>query len=284
VIDQYALLFDSSFEGRRILPIGFLPSNVIGNWCLNRFDNAIVDGWNPVYYGRYVDDILIVDKIERNSDLQKKARNGELRKQDIIEFFLTSCGRWNGLPGVQCEETKKYAVLQIDDQAKEKTRSSEGKDEDTTYRVNPRYNPLGIDENREDKTKIIVQNDKVKIFYFAWNESDALISRFRNDIARNKSEFRHLPEDEAVFQRDDYSDIYSLLRRDSPNKFRGIDGVSLNKYELSKFLGKYLRIAGLIRDKAESRFEKDIQKIFTLLQFIISVRTLRYYVRLFPLR
>lgn len=50
---------------RKILPIGFLPSNVLANECLHKFDNAILDGWNPIYYGRYVDDILIVEKVEK---------------------------------------------------------------------------------------------------------------------------------------------------------------------------------------------------------------------------
>jgi len=53
VIQKYASLF-VDYDNRRILPIGFLPSNIIGNWCLNKFDKAIIEGWNPVYYGRYV--------------------------------------------------------------------------------------------------------------------------------------------------------------------------------------------------------------------------------------
>lgn len=48
-----------------ILPIGFLPSNILSNWRLNQFDRQIIDRWNPVYYGRYVDDIIIVDKVEK---------------------------------------------------------------------------------------------------------------------------------------------------------------------------------------------------------------------------
>lgn len=73
VIIQYSALF-TEFEGRKILPIGFLPSNILANWALRNFDNAVLDGWNPIYYGRYVDDVLIVDKIEHNSTLCKKAR------------------------------------------------------------------------------------------------------------------------------------------------------------------------------------------------------------------
>jgi len=40
---------------------------VIANWCLKPFDDALTNGWNPLYYGRYVDDILIVEKVEKNS-------------------------------------------------------------------------------------------------------------------------------------------------------------------------------------------------------------------------
>lgn len=71
-----------------------------------------------------------------------------------------------------------------------------------------------------------------------------------------------MPEDVAVFQSDDYSEIYHLKTDESPNKFRDIDGVILDKYELSKFLGKHLRIGGMIDDVVESKFEKDVLIIF----------------------
>ena len=256
IIKKYASLFGNAFEGRRILPIGFLPSNIIGNWCLNRFDKAIVDGWNPVYYGRYVDDLLIVDKIEHNSGLQKKAKEDKLSKQDIIDYFLTSCNRWNGFSDLACKYFGEFAVL------KKMKGTHVSDDGEAEYRINHLYNPVVYDNENDDKTVIKVQNSKVKVFYFKWDESRALITCFKNRISKNKSEFRHLPEDEAVFQRDDYSDIYSITLEDTPNKFRGVNGISLDRYELSKFLGKYLRIGGMVRDKAESRFVKDILKIF----------------------
>ena len=42
------------------LPIGLLSSGVLANWYLNDFDIAIKERFNPVYYGRYVDDIFMV--------------------------------------------------------------------------------------------------------------------------------------------------------------------------------------------------------------------------------
>lgn len=71
-----------------------------------------------------------------------------------------------------------------------------------------------------------------------------------------------MPEDNAVFSDNDYSDIYDLNYKDTINKFRGIEGMSIDPYMLSKFLGKYLRIGSLIVDETESRFAKDIIKIF----------------------
>lgn len=249
VIEKYSTKFKGTeFDNRKILPIGFLPSNIIGNWCLKKFDKAITDGWNPVFYGRYVDDILIVDKIEHNSDIYKKAISNELTKDQIIEFLLTSCMKWNGMFPSDCKSQCQLGLLQL------KNTDESG---EKIYRVNPKYNPV-----LDNRSEITVQNRKLKLFYFNSKESDSLLTCFKENISKNKSEFRHLPEDEAVFQRDDYSEIYSIKSSETINKLRGIDGISIDKYMLSKFLGKYLRIGGMIQDKKESKFAKDIEKIF----------------------
>lgn len=45
-----------------ILPIGLVSSLVLGNYCLTKFDKYIHDAIKPIYYSRYVDDILILFK------------------------------------------------------------------------------------------------------------------------------------------------------------------------------------------------------------------------------
>lgn len=241
------------FEKRNILPIGFLPSNVLANYALRNFDKAILDGWNPIYFGRYVDDVIIVDKIESNSDLFKKSQANELEAQDIIRYFLEQCSGWKGLNGIKCKNSSKYSLLH-----QEKTDDENGTEKEGNFKyvLNRLYNPV---EN--DNSQIVIQNDKVKIFYFKSGESDALLTCFKENIAKNKSEFRHMPEDEAIFQKDDYSKIYDLQNDETINKFRGITGISIDKYELSKLLGKHLRIGGLIHDVRETGFEKQIFKI-----------------------
>lgn len=246
VIEKYSRLFSGKFQGRKILPIGFLPSNVLGNWCLKRFDKAVSDGWNPLYFGRYVDDIIIVDKVERNSELYAMMNGKEVNADKVLEYCLSKCSRWNGF--VSEKNCDKYALF---------TKDTGGEGE-VRYTLNKIYN---IAEDSD--SHICLQNAKVKMFYFKHGESSALLQCFRNQITENKSEFRFLPEDEAVFDANDYSEIYDIDNKESINKFRGVDGISINKFALSKLLGKYMRISSLINDKVENKFAQDISQIYT---------------------
>lgn len=250
VIEKYSEEFTakSEYYCKNVLPIGFLPSNILANWYLSKFDDAIINRWNPVYYGRYVDDIILVDKVEKNSEIYAKAKNNKLTQKDIIKYYLCNC---NALKNDTCPNER---GLLIWDNLEQK------------YEINP--------DIMEDKASIItIQDNKVRLFYFKHGYSDALITCFRKEIAKNKSEFRYMPEDENVLKYDDYSEIFELSTDDTVNKLRGVKGIDIDKFALSKFLGKYLRIGTLIKDKKESKFEKDIDKIFDS-QVIISNYTL----------
>lgn len=74
-----------------------------------------------------------------------------------------------------------------------------------------------------------------------------------------------MPEDDAVFQEDDYSEVFELSHH-GVNKLREVDDIAVDKYALSKYLGKLQRINGLISEKTkgeEYNFVRDIHKIFT---------------------
>lgn len=223
-----------------VLPIGFIPSNILANCCLQSFDDAVTAGWSPLYYGRYVDDILIVDRVEKSSPIFQEAHDSTLTIDGAISYYLVQGNRW---PHSGLGRKSERAILQ--------------KCEGEGYRVLPEYTtPLG------EKTRLIIQNEKAKVFYFDTNNTDAMIACFREKISKNKSEFRRMPEDDAVFQRDDYQSIFEL-EQSGINKFRDVEGVSLDKFQLSKYLGKYQRICGLINDAPKARFIQDISKIFT---------------------
>lgn len=65
-------------KGNAILPVGLLSSAVLGNLYLCDFDDDIVNKLSPVYYGRYVDDMLFVFS-ER-----------KIEKENVIAKFMTS--------------------------------------------------------------------------------------------------------------------------------------------------------------------------------------------------
>ena len=214
---------------RNVLPIGFLPSNILSNWVLNAFDDAIIDRWNPVYYGRYVDDIIIVDKVEKNDPLYKKAHKkstvNRLSADDVIQLklvdkFIFTIAETNQL----------------------------------TYQIS--------DKVLVCKDSIIqVQSKKVKLFYFQSGATRALLDCFKTEIAQNASEFRLLPDMDTILMHRNYSEIFDLRNEESINKFRGITGIDLDKFALSKFLGKYRKVSGLIQSHEENEFEKDLMLI-----------------------
>lgn len=262
VIERYSNILREEcpnlIKKRNVLPIGFHPSNVLSNFALSKFDDALINGWNPIYYGRYVDDIIIVEKVEKNSYIYKEAKAGKLTADGVIQHYLTNCNAWQK-KDCCCKDNMNNGLLLAPDKIDVKTDAenlnSDNRD-DTIYIVNPTYNQFA-------KSEILVQQEKVKIFYFNSAQSDALLSCFKDKLNKNKSEFRFLPEDEAVFQDDDYTEIFSLNEKDGPNKLRGVDDITIDKFMLSKYLGKYMRVSGLIHDKLEKQFDADIEKIFS---------------------
>lgn len=239
-------------KSRTILPIGFLPSNILSNWALTPFDNAIIKRWNPVYYGRYVDDIIIVDKVEKNSPLHKWAlgtSNGDMKltTKRVIEYYFCSCATDRVIP-TSCTNGRELFKEVPDD---EKTASQKDK---SLYRINPEI-------LSGEKPDIQIQNDKVKVFYFREGATRALLDCFRTQIVQNASEFRYLPEMDTVLNKNDYSEIFCLSSDDTIHKLRGVTGVALDKFSLSKFLGKYRKAGGMIRDKKETAFDKDLLTI-----------------------
>lgn len=244
VLETYSRLF-GEFEDRVFLPIGFYPSNILSNWYLDPLDRGITNRLNPLYYGRYVDDIIIVEKIEQNSLLREMVQQENTTEEEILDFL--------------------FAKTDQDKKGRQDTTALFVKNKEQ-YRINPKF-------NRDKKADILVETSKVKIFYFNHQNSSSLLTCFRNEIRKNSSEFRFLPEDGQVFRKNDYSEIYDLENSATINKLRGVKGVSIDKFAFSKFLGKNLAIGNLINDKLETDFEKDLDKIFTNLVIIDNYGT-----------
>ena len=236
-----------------VLPIGFLPSAVLSNWCLSEFDKGILDFWNPSYYGRYVDDIIIVEKIEKGSDIYRRAREDSLTKNDVIDFYLGNGRRKTANRFVE-KVPQTVSNTQISPTLQNSSFESV-ENEDNIYRVTT---PFCLSE----ESQFEFQSNKTRIIaLFADNNSTALLNKFKNEIHENVSAFRLMPDVGKAFS-DDFSDFYRLDNDATINKLRGVKEISMDKYELSKFLGRYRVVSSLVDDGSMKKFTRIIGKMF----------------------
>lgn len=237
VRDKDTLLIKKGIDIKdvRLLPIGFLPSNILANWRLNKFDRAIKEYINPLYYGRYVDDIIIVNKVDKESTIYKeKISQGICNKKDLIEYYFINCKATKNI----CDKNKSIFL-------------EENNKDEIEYKINPIY-------IKEDyPSEIWLQNKKIKAFYFNSASTDALIRCFQKEIAKNISEFRYLPRIDSIVDESDFEKVFEIERTDSINKVHAIQNIDLNKYELSKFLSKYIWISSMTKSTDDLKEKED---------------------------
>lgn len=242
VLEKYSeILKNNNVDYSEVaLPIGFLPSAVLSNLCLGKFDKAVLDCINPAYYGRYVDDILIVDKIEKGTKIYDLVSGDSPKKDELIELYLT--------------RSKSDNLPLLVSTSKEKNNSA--------YKINPIYCP--------SNGKLEIHENKIKaITLFADNDSTAIIDSFKKELHENVSEFRLMPEIGDAFSQEDFSVFYKLENSTTVNKISGIREILIDKFELSKFLGKYRVVSSLVSDgKFKKNFTSKICKIFNKRELI----------------
>ncbi|SFB13791.1 hypothetical protein SAMN05216587_11521 [Selenomonas ruminantium] len=210
-------------KNRTFLPIGFYPSGVLANAYMRRFDTTLSEQWSPLYYGRYVDDIIVVDKVGKGSYLEKKAGNNELSTENVLQYFMQGCS--------VDRSRRKYGEVE-DGHMGILLKDSEG------YRLNPLWLKSDCDqEEPSDKYVIRLSHKKSKAFFFRPEGSQVLLKEFQRILRKNSSEFRYLPWDDNE-ETEDYSSIIHIENSKTPNKLSGVDSVELDKYGTSKFLGK----------------------------------------------
>lgn len=216
--ELFCLADDKEESTKPFIPIGFLPSYVISNWYLDEFDKGVRKNINPQYYGRYVDDILMVFSLN-DSSFDKKNEDEILK--ELVNFF-------------------KNVITETDI---------------STYEINSDY-------LRNVKHKLILKNQKIKVFYFSRQYSQELIQTFKKRIAEHSSAFFYLQEtDEEIFKKYS-SNIWKIDYSDSYNKLRSVKNLSVNKFELSRWLAFLINFSGKINP---SEMEKVIKTLFETL-------------------
>ncbi|MDP4145268.1 MAG: reverse transcriptase domain-containing protein [Bacillota bacterium] len=259
VIKEYSLVMKGMLEKDQvILPLGFMPSSILANWYLDEFDKNIINRVNPSYYGRYVDDIIIVDKVEKNSEMYEILNCEKVDFNKLIDKYFIECKpaifhRHNNVSMVKIKKLKRVIPKLFIYRRVKCLRNKNIR--------NDVYKIKFTDKFHDNIGSLTIQEEKIKLLYLRNEGTKTLLDKFKSEIRKNSSEFRLLPEDNDLFL-NGYSDIYKLNRDDSLNKLRSIEDSKIDKYELSKFIGKQLTIGNLIDDSSESKFYEDISKIY----------------------
>jgi hypothetical protein len=248
---------DMRITSKCILPIGFNPSAILSNLYLLDFDNQIMET-KPIYYGRYVDDILILYSVNNPELITNKIREISTSSDDKLILKETI-------------EILNYLYCSDGKTAHNKWHHDTSNDKPIlAYKMN-------------DGVTIRFNSTKAKLFHFTPNASFKMIEEFKKHIWENKSEFRLVPED--IFDLD-----YNKLTKSTDLNNIKIEGVfkkTIDKFELSKFIGKNLHIAKEMQIDSSNHSLNDLkdllddvliidiylmwESIFTL--YIISQRT-----------
>lgn len=198
-------------EAPSILPIGFAPSMIASNWCLHKFDEEVVKRIDPLYYGRYVDDILIV---KRNYD-----DKDQFKLENFLWDFLTDHSFSNEM----------------------------GPQEDSHGEL-----MISKDFLEAEESQVVFQQKKTKVFFLSANAPQALLLRLKEEIRKNSSEFRLMPDIFGMTIEDSYVSIFDYQFNGSPNKLRNIENINLDKFGFAKYLGCMQKVLPALEDNRKT--------------------------------
>jgi hypothetical protein len=204
-------------ETHTALPIGLLSSYVLANDYLTKFDSTVLAEVRPAFYGRYVDDILMVIVLPEQPGKERDLLRDESAPDNLHEFVQQHLDE----------------VLQYDEVENEAT---------------GRYLLKGYDG-------LYCQSEKTLLYLFDHQESRSVIGRLKQDLEDRSSEFRDFP-DEADSDRAFKENAYHLYYDGTEGKVRTLKDYKENRYGLTVYLANKI-FAGLRRDDDMTDSEAD---------------------------
>lgn len=226
ILELNVRLKNSLTDNKYPLPIGVFTSHLLANWYLLKLDKYIEKNIRPVYYGRYVDDILMVvkDTIYEKSDI---GSDGE-SKAFVIKKYLKEY--FDKLFSVQEEQ------------------SSGG---EASPSGNITLNVSGLEN-------LVLNEEKLFVYQFDANYSPNLVETFVEEQKERASMFKFLSDEEDEYFEDfDAQTFESNFDHIETNKAR-FKNLQDNKYKLSVFFSKLIKRR---IQKGEGYREEDVDKI-----------------------
>ena len=246
-----------------LLPIGLVSSYVLANYFLEKFDNNINRHIKPVYYGRYVDDLLFVvaDPVHPDELQDDEFTSNNLDKNyTLLEKFIVE----NFSP-----------ILSIENSVINK-------------RINIRERRIQLNGSRYKS--LYCQSNKSLIYLFDAQESHLVIDKLKEELNERTSEFRDFPDEEE--SHGNFTDAaYHLQYEDSKDKVRTLKDYKEDRFGLTLYLANKIfsslrqenhlsddeceTILKFFKNKTAIEFYRLWEKIFTL--FLVNNRP-KYYV------
>lgn len=110
-----------------------------------------------------------------------------------------------------------------------------------------------------DNDTLFIQRGKVIMEHFYYNESRAAINKFKNNINKQRSEFRFLPDEEEI-SKDFDNEAFSIQYSESINKLRSIKEYKEDKYGAAKFLAHKIFLACQLNHSGSNKERRDLEK------------------------
>jgi hypothetical protein len=216
-----------------ILPIGLLSSYILANDYLKNFDTRIFQLIKPAYYGRYVDDILIVIADPKP----------DYHKTEKEEEFKFSFKKYK-----QKINKAKGSTEKVSFQENDLTRLEEYVLQNFSIVIKLIDTPIFLRKEESEDNKEIqksfklcgyeslyCQSKKSLLYFFDSEESDLVIDKLKKELDEKTSEFRDFPEEdhnEASFE----ESAYYLQYDGSDGKIRTLKDYKENRYGLTVYL------------------------------------------------
>jgi len=241
-----------------VLPIGLLSSFVLANNYLKDFDERIVHRFKPAYYGRYVDDILMVitnPQVPAKVDGQVSELNFDLEN---YQTWLSKCGFDKG--------ENELSVETVDDLTDLELFVLENFSKIICLIDTPKFLKPGEDVGDDERIfklngypRLYCQSEKTLLHYFDADESELVIDKLKKDLEEKSSEFRNY--DSADNEEDFEKSAYHLLYDGSSHKIRTLKDYKEDRFGISVYLSKKIHNTLKVGDKIS---EKEAQKLIKL--------------------
>lgn len=212
-----------------VLPIGLLSSFVLANFHLSPFDDKICSQIRPKYYGRYVDDLLIVlstPAITLPSNLKSSTFNFDEYQKWLSTSTYSSDEKFpielKNLTSLEKFVLNIFSPI-INLISTPKIFSNYIKDQKHLLKI-------------QGYERLYCQSDKSTLYYFDKDETTLVIDKLKKDLEEKSSEFRNYEDAEGA---DDFEkSAYHLLYDGSEGKVRTLKDYREDRFGLSVYLSK----------------------------------------------